>query len=465
MTSIRRRLLAILLGLFALAWSLLAIFTYRSARHEIEELFDAQLAQSARVLLTLTSHELEEHRTNRKPLVLGSVLPGDDPEHEYEEKLAYQLWQHKRMLLRSENAPETSLAPEDGYADRDIGGQAWRVFALRDVTRDVRIEVGERYDLRNELVLDTVGNVSWPLLLTLPLLTLLIWVGIGQGLRPLRLTAREIAQRTPRVLDPLSLVGVPGEVRPLVESLNGLLARLHEALEGEQRFTANASHELRTPLAGLKTQAQVALRATEDGERHQALLQIVRGVDRATHLIEQLLTLARLDPDSATARYESVALPAIAAEVLAELGPAALEKGVELGLAEGGRGQVLGDRHALAILLRNLVDNAIRYTPAPGQVEVVVREVDGEVRLRVVDSGPGLPAAERERVFERFYRVPGSSEPGCGLGLSIVQRIAVLHGARIALAPASASGGLCVEVVFPARQVDPVTARAVPNRW
>lgn len=453
MTSIRRRLLAILLGLFALAWSLLAIFSYRSARHEIEELFDAQLAQSARVLLTLTAHELEEHRTNRKAAALGSALPGDVPGHEYEEKLAYQLWRHNRMLLRSANAPDTSLAPGEGYSDRNINGDAWRVFALRDPDRDVRIEVGERYDLRNELILDTVGNVSWPLLLTLPLLALLIWAGVGQGLRPLRRTAREIAQRTPQLLDPLSLAGVPGEVQPLVESLNGLLARLHEALDSEQRFTANASHELRTPLAGLKTQAQVALDAADDAERRQALLQIVRGVDRATHLVEQLLTLARLDPDSATARHEIVPVPAIAAEVLAELGPVALEKGVELGLSEDSSGQVLGDRHALAILLRNLVDNAIRYTPARGQVEVGVRVVDREVRLRVVDSGPGLPPAERERVFERFYRVPGSVQPGCGLGLSIVQRIAVLHGARITLSPATASGGLCVEVVFPARQV------------
>lgn len=449
MISLRRRLLLILLVLFVAAWVVLAAFSYRNARHEIEELFDAELAQSARVLLALTQHELDEPGEMDAGTEFGAIPADSVIGHRYEKKIAFQVWLGERLLLRSPSAPDTPLAQGLGFSDRTIGDNPWRVFALRGDRAEIRVEVGERDDVRNELVRDIVRDLLWPFLLTLPVLALLIWTGVGRGLAPLKRTAAEIGRRSPHQLDPLPLGGAPAELRPVVDSLNKLLARLDDALESERRFTANASHELRTPLAGLKAQAQLAARTTSGVERKQALAQLVRGVDRATRLVEQMLTLARLDPGEAATRYELVELAPLLGEVLAEYGASALDKRIELGLAEGAEGAVLADRAALEVMLRNLIDNAIRYTPGPGHVEVGAHRRGPEVVLWVADSGPGIPAAERARVFDRFYRVPGSDAAGCGLGLSIVRRIALLHGAEIEFGETSAAGGLRVQVHFP----------------
>ncbi|MHB1142977.1 MAG: ATP-binding protein [Sulfuricaulis sp.] len=447
MISLRRRLLLILLWSFAAAWLLLAAMSYFSAHHEIEELFDAQLAQSARVLLGLTLHELEEEN---EPDIAGIDIVGVPWGHKYEEKIAFQIWSGEKLLLRSPNAPVTPMTSASGYRDELIEAKSWRVFLLADPAHSVRIAVGESYEVRDELIFDILLNTLLPILLILPLLALIIWTGVGRGLGPLKKVAGEIAQRSPSQLQPLSVRDTPEEIRPLADSLNRLLGRLDEALESERRFTANAAHELRTPLAGLKTQAQVALRATSEPQRIQMLNKILEGVDRATHLVGQMLTLARLDPDAAAVQYGPVDLVQTTVAVVAERAPAALEKNIEIELTEDSRGTVNGDAAALAILIRNLADNAIRYTPSGGRVEVsVATRVEG-VTLTVTDNGPGIPELERARVFERFYRAPGSGGQGCGLGLSIAQRIAELHGASIELAAPVTGSGLRVTVRFPA---------------
>ncbi|MEW6330371.1 MAG: ATP-binding protein [Pseudomonadota bacterium] len=447
MISLRRRLLLILLWSFAAAWLLLATMSYFNARHEIEELFDAQLAQSARVLLGLTLHEIEEEN---EPDIANIDIVGVPWGHKYEEKIAFQIWSGDKLLLRSPNAPAVPMASAAGYRDESIEGKPWRVFLLHDQSHGVRIAVGEGYEIRDELIFDILFNTLLPILLILPLLAVIIWTGVGRGLGPLKKVAAEIAQRSPSQLEPLTVRDTPEEIRPLAQSLNRLLERLDEALESERRFTANAAHELRTPLAGLKTQAQVALRATDEPQRMQMLAKIVDGVDRATHLVGQLLTLARLDPDAAAAQYGPVDLARTAVAVVGERAPAALEKNIGIELAEDSRGTVSGDAAALAILISNLVDNAIRYTPSGGSVEVAVTGGEDGVTLTVTDSGPGIPELERARVFERFYRAPGSGSQGCGLGLSIVQRIAELHGASIELAAPATGSGLQVKVRFPA---------------
>lgn len=447
MISLRRRLLLILLWSFAAAWLLLAAMSYFSARHEIEELFDAQLAQSARVLLGLTLHEIEEEN---EPDLSKVDIAGTPPGHDYEEKIAFQVWNNEKLLLRSPNAPATPMAAAAGYRDELIEGKPWRVFLLIDPAHSARIAVGESYEIRDELIFDILFNTLLPILLTLPLLALIIWTGVGRGLGPLKKVAGEIAQRSPSQLQPLAVRDTPEEIRPLADSLNRLLGRLDEALESERRFTANAAHELRTPLAGLKTQAQVALRATSEPQRVQMLNKILEGVDRATHLVGQMLTLARLDPDAAAAHYEPVDLVRTAVAVVAERAPSALEKNIEIELTEDSRGAVNGDAAALAILIRNLVDNAIRYTPPGGRVEISIATREDGIMLTVTDNGPGIPELERARVFERFYRAPGSGGQGCGLGLSIAQRIAELHGASIELAAPATGSGLRVTVRFPA---------------
>lgn len=447
MTSIRRRLLLILLGTFAAGWLVLAVLSYFSARQEIEELFDAELAQSARVLLGLTLHEIEEEagKDQQLPVVIDPTLTG----HAYEGKIAFQIWMGSTLLLRSPNAPrDEALSLSAGYSDRIIGATAWRVFSLIDAGRSIKIDVGEHYAVRDALIFGILRDLSWPLLLTLPFLVFAIGAGIRRALAPLAATAGEIARRSPQQLNPLNARESPAEVQPLVEALNGLLGRLQTALEGERRFTANAAHELRTPLAGLKAQAQVALRADDDSQRRQALTQIVHGVDRATHLVGQLLMLARLDPDSASARYEVVALAPIAREVVAELAPTAVAKGIDIGIDDNTDASVLADRTALIVLLRNLVDNAIRYTGDGGKIQLRIETGDGRVALCVRDTGPGIPAEQRPLVLERFYRMHNADRIGCGLGLSIVKRIAELHGARLELSDAVPPPGLEVRVTF-----------------
>jgi two-component system sensor histidine kinase QseC len=445
MISLRRRLLGRLLTLFLLAWALLAALTYFSARQQVEELFDAQLAQSARVLLSLTHHELREvEREDALPGVIGSGA------HPYEEKIAFQVWRGETLLLRSSNAPTQPMSTNDEFGAEQIAGHVWRTFTLVDDTLGVRISVGERDDVRGELIFEFLATTLLPVLLTLPLLAALIWSGVSRGLAPLNRVGAEIARRTPQQLDPLATGPVPLEVRPLVEALNRLLARLEDALTSERRFTANAAHELRTPLAALKAQAQVAQRAASDAERRHALEQIVRGTDRASRLIEQMLTLARLDPESVPVQYRPVDLAALAVEVVGELAPQALARRIDLALAEAPRAMVTGDAALLAVMLRNLTDNAIRYTPEAGHVEVALHPFAQAVELTVTDSGPGIPAAERERIFERFYRLADVGRAtGSGLGLSIARRIADLHGGSIALEDAPGRG-LRVRVRLPA---------------
>jgi two-component system sensor histidine kinase QseC len=444
--SLRTRLLIGLVSAIGLIWIVTALLSYRDANHEIDELFDAQLAQSAKVLLAQASHELQE-----------GGLPGKEIEterggggHKYEQKIAFQIWDRNgELLLRSAAAPTMPLSQRDsGFDDTVVDGRQWRVFTHWDAEREFRISVAERHDVRHELAGHIAFRLLYPLVIALPLLAVLIWFGIGAGLRPLRRITREVARRAPGNLDRLETGGVPQEIRPLADSLNSLLGRVEGALENERRFTADAAHELRTPLAALRTQAQVALRAGEDGVRRHALESVIQGVDRATHLVEQLLTLARLDPRSAAARHEPVDLAAVAETVLAALGPSAVDKAIDLSLETPGPVPVSGDETMLGVLLRNLVDNAIRYTPRDGSVRVSVAVTAGRAELTVTDTGPGIAAEERERVMERFYRALGTGESGSGLGLSIVKRIAELHGAEVFLESPEEGKGLRIRVAF-----------------
>jgi signal transduction histidine kinase len=321
---------------------------------------------------------------------------------------------------------------------------------------DVHHEIDEMFEVehvqapendheRHELVQRIAKRLLLPALFGLPLLAAWIWLATHRALAPLRSLAGEIAAREPERLSPLVPATAPVEVRPLLDALNALFGRVGQALEAERRFTADAAHELRTPLAALAAQAQVAERARDDAERQHAIAQLVVGSRRAARLVEQLLTLARLDPE-AEAPAARVDLQRLAEEVCAAHGSLAIEKGIALSLDARPAG-VSGNADTLGVLLRNLVDNALRYTPAGGRVQVEVR--GGErPELAVVDSGPGIPAEARQRVFARFHRLAGQDSEGSGLGLSIVARIAERHGASVRLEDA-AGGGLRAVVGFP----------------
>ncbi|MGB7552236.1 MAG: ATP-binding protein, partial [Chromatiaceae bacterium] len=269
-------------------------------------------------------------------------------------------------------------------------------------------------------------------LLGLPLLAAWIWFATRRALAPIDAIADQVRRREPQHLGPLTPPSAPTEIRPLLGALNGLLARVDQALESERRFTADAAHELRTPLAALGVQASVAARARDTAERDHALAQIAAGTKRASHLVEQLLTLARLDPNLGITK-SLVRLDELAAEVCADQAGAALAKGIQLELDAGADARVMANADLLRILLRNLVDNALRYSPVGGQVLIALGTVAGKVRLTVSDNGPGIPDAQRARALERFHRLVGQETEGSGLGLSIVARIAEQHGAGLTL--------------------------------
>ena len=441
MNSLRLRLMLLLSVGLGIAWLVAAWFTHLGSREEIDRLFDAQLAQSAQVLLGTTRHEIHERFEHGEEDIAVT--------HEYEQKLAFQIWDETDLLVRSTSAPITALGSnKEGYSESLINGQPWRVLTRWDMRHEFMIQVAEPLSGREALARHITLKMLMPTFIALPVLALLIWFGVGAGLKPLQQLKREVKQRTANRLEPVAMAGVPEEVVPLVKALNDLFARLQHTFEGERRFTADAAHELRTPLAALKIQAQVALRSTDEAERHSALENVLRGVDRATRLVEQLLTLARVDPETAVAGYQQVDLHGLAATVMADVEPLAHAKHIEMLLEEGPACRVLGDEVQLGLLLRNLLDNAIRYTPNAGRVSVAVRETDGVI-LEVRDTGPGIPALEREQVQQRFYRIAGSGEEGSGLGLSIVQRIAELHGAKLEFHDNTVENGLLVKVIWP----------------
>jgi two-component system sensor histidine kinase QseC len=436
--SLKQRLLALALSTVVVVWLSATAFTYFDAREEFGEILDAHLTQSAALLATQASHELNEVETEQTPLL-----------HKYSLRVAFQVWEGGRLLrLHSANAPGLPLSDlEQGFSDKVIDGHRWRVFSTWDDSGKNLIQVAELTRDREELSRDVAGNLLKPLWFSLPILALMLWLAVTRSLRPLDRLAGEVAQREPNNLASLDAGTAPREVLPLIERLNRLFVRIDESLQKERRFTADAAHELRTPVAGIKAQAQVARAASSDSERTHALDNAILGCDRAAHLIDQLLTLARIDTlDDETA--EPCRLRAISVEVIASIVPSALNRDVRLELMDGEEMSVRGNPVLLRILLRNLIDNAVRHTPPGTSVHIDITNKQGQICLSVSDNGPGIPASELDRLGERFYRPLGTSASGSGLGLSIVKRIAEIHAASLQLASPENGNGLTATIIF-----------------
>jgi len=443
--SLQARLLALVLGLVTAVWLGAALMTWRDARHELDELLDGHLTQAAALLVVQQTGELEEEEHVDAPSL-----------HKYAPRVAFQVFHEGRLVLHSAQAGVTPMAGiGSGFATvRLEDGMEWRVFAARGAQRDVQIYVGEQTASRRAILRAVLRSVLWPLLIALPLLALAGWWAVRHGLRPLHQLSQALARRRPDALEPVALVDLPAEMEPLVRALNDLLERISHMLDAERRFTADAAHELRTPIAAIRAQAQVALGAGEDaaGRRH-ALQATLAGCDRAAHLVEQLLTLARLEAAPAQPAL-ALDLSELARRVLAELAPTALARRQQLALEVAGPCRVAGQELLLAVLLRNLVDNALRYSPDGATVRVSVSTQGGQAVLVVEDSGPGLAPADLQRLGERFYRPPGQTQSGSGLGWSIVRRIAQVSGARIELGRSPPLGGLAVTVRWPQAAAD-----------
>jgi two-component system sensor histidine kinase QseC len=437
--SLQLRLLMLLSVSLTLVWLAVAAWTWVDARHEVDELMDSHLAQAAAILVV-------------QPLDLDDAAVADAPAlHKYSARVAFQVFHEGTLVMRSANVGAEPLSDESrSFATVRQGGTSWRVFATRGADRDVQVYVGEQVDSRNDIVWAMLRGMLLPMALALPVLALLLWWAVHRALVPLRTLGYILGQRAPEALNQLLIPEVPTEMQPLVAELNGLLQRIERMVQQERRFTADAAHELRTPIAGIRAQAQVALGAGNNAEeRVHALHATLQGCDRATRLVEQLLTLARLE-NSPMEDLPKVDVAAVARTVSADLAPAALARQQVLELDAPTPCIIAADEALLGVLVRNLLDNALRYSPPGAQVQVSVNNQAGHVLLRVQDSGPGMPQEALQRLGERFYRVLGSGQTGSGLGWSIVKRLVEVFGANVQVQRSVRWGGLDVLVHLPA---------------
>lgn len=452
--SLRQLLLFTLLTTLLLVWGIAAYKGYREIRNEVGALFDAELAQSARALNSFVAHLL----------VSGSLYDLWDLEktekfestkvfnHRYEKKLAFQLiYKDQGLILRSESAPPLALSSStNGFSKTKINDHLWHVFSISQANDEYIIHVGQRDEIRQEMMDDISKHLIKPFLIGLPFLGLAIWFIVGRALKPVNQLAGQLAQREASYLEPLPTTKLPREIVPVVNELNTLFAQLEQAFEHERRFTADASHELRTPLAGLLTQAQVALRTNDETVRKQALRRIEQAVKRMTNMVQQLLTFSRIDSSSEYLTKEMTVLGREIVKVVAELEPEAHKKSIRMEFDEDNAVPIVGNNQLISILIRNLIDNAIKYTPINGTIRIALSGQDKYLELAVEDSGPGIAPEHYEASLKRFHRglETANAAQGSGLGFSMVQRIAAIHNAELSLSE-SQFGGLKVSVAFP----------------
>jgi two-component system sensor histidine kinase QseC len=441
--SLQGRLLALVLGMVVSVWLGTAAMTWFDVRHELDELLDSHLAQAAALLVVQQTHDVgeDEHEADTPTL------------HRYAPKVAFQVFHEGRLVMRSANASQAPMAPhgeasDAGFQTVQIAGETWRVFSTYGAEHDVQVFVGEHMASRSEILLAVLRSTLWPMAVSLPLLALAIWWAVSRGLLPMRKLASTLNERQPQSLEPVSVGEAPAEMAPMLDALNTLFTRIAELMASERRFTADAAHELRTPIAAIRTQAQVAMGETDDALRQHALQSTIAGCDRATRLVAQLLTLSRLE-SSVALDSSSVDLCAAVRSVVAELAPKAIAKQQTIEVDAPGVGIVHGDATLLSVLVRNLVDNAIRYSPVQSSVQVSLFDSNHLVTLTVRDNGPGMSDEAMARLGDRFFRVLGSEQEGSGLGWSIVRRIASVHQATVHTARTTSQGGMKVTVEFP----------------
>jgi two-component system OmpR family sensor kinase len=436
--SLRGRLLWYLLAAITIAAVAQASIAYRTALQDADQIFDyhmQQMALSLRSRVPMASTE--------EPANVDTPLTGNDD-------LVVQVWSPDGVqVFRSVSHARLPQRAVLGFSNVRANGTTYRIFSIQTNNQTVQVaqDLAVRKSMASNLALRTLG----PIAVMMPILMLVVWWVVSGSLEPVARVRKQLASRQADDLSSVSDAGLPDEVRPLVQELNLLFGRVRTAFATQQNFVADAAHELRTPLAALKLQVQSLERCDSrpDGAeaRKVAIARLSAGIERATRLVEQLLVLARQEANEAP--RQPLALAELAKRAVADLIGVAQAKQIDLGLQRADAGEVQGQPEALMILLRNLVDNAIKYTPGGGTVDVSVMAEQGALSVMVEDSGPGIPAEERERVFDRFYRVPGSDAAGSGLGLAIIKAIAERHGATLALGESARLKGLQVTVRFP----------------
>ena len=414
MASIRSKIVFTLVSALVVAGLVASWATYYSTRSEFSAIFDSQLKHTAMEIVESGAIDISR-----------ITLVGQSPQL----NLFVQIYDaHENRIYMSQHRTPLPVAEVVGFSDVKLeSGEEWRQYASTVGTRI--IQVAQPMDVRDKLAVSAAMRIVQPMLVLIPFLAIAIWFVIVQSLQPLNRTARAVSMRSPSSLEPIEIKNLPYELKSLVGAINNLLRRLSESLNAQQRFASDAAHELRTPLAAIKLQAQLLSRCKpEDKAKYAARLQ--QGVARATRLVEQLLTIARLDPENADKPMSEVDLAAVASSAVEELSQSARDKAITL-TARAEPLTMMGMPDAIHLMVVNLADNAIRYTPENGRIEIGVKQKGNDAVITVTDDGPGIAPEERERVFERFYRALGTKVSGTGLGLAIVSRIVAMHGGTI----------------------------------
>lgn len=425
LSSIRRRTLFVVMCLFTITSVLIMVIGLLFANHEVEELFDARLAQQARLLLTLSENleGLGSRVSDSTALLINNANTDLSVGHKYESKIFYQIWEGDTLKIASDGMRFSELTQEaSGYGRAVANDFTWRTFTLKQTDGDVRVIVAERSDVRGEISEQIVFQTLFPEMLAWPVLAILVWAAIGFGLKPLQQLASRIKKITPTKLTPIEMSYVPEELAPVKTALNGLLMEIDVLMAREKRWIADAAHELRTPLSILRVHAQNVASAENDLEREHSLNQLVVGVDRSTRIVSQLLALARLEHQKEVSK-ETVDVLSISRAMIAEILPLAWKKDIEISLDvnDALNWCCLVEASHVEILLQNLISNAIKFSPNGSTIQIYWKQNLGCIELTVVDSGKGVTQGDKQRLSERFFR-SGEAE-GAGLGLSIVKNI------------------------------------------
>jgi len=407
---------------------------YFQARGEANELFDYQMRQ---IVASLPRQ------------AFSPMIENGDSGPELDDQIMIQIWDNTGVVIyHSHGQANLPLQAELGFTNVRQSNGLWRVYSAQ--IGNTVVQIAQPQSARNQIAAQMAVKTVTPLLLLFPLLGILIWVAVGRGLAPIRRAAAEVQARDMHALSPIPDATLPREIRPLTQALNDLLARLGQSINAQRAFVADAAHELRTPLTALRLQVQLAERATDDGERQAAFGDLKQGLERATHLLQQLLTLARQEPGAFEQAHVEFDLRALLHSVIGNFALSAHERQIDLGISTEMPASVTGNADALRILFNNLIDNALRHSPPGSSIDVSLAADAGGATVTVEDGGPGIPEADLQRVFDRFYRAADSQTQshGSGLGLAIVKQIADAHHASVDLQ--NTGNGLRVSVHFAA---------------
>lgn len=437
MTSIRRKLLLTLIGALLAAGFAATAATFFSAQAEFNDFLDTHLKETAESLVDSAADSGDFSK------IRSLTVVGDAQSY----RIAIQVYDSKTNgLWRRDGAPLLPLPEAPGFGTAKVDGVSWRTYSVP--SGPLIITVAQDTSVRTQLAASSAFRILQPLCILLPFIAIAVWIVVGEGLAPLEKTARSVARRSPNSLSPISTKGLPSELAGLVNAINNLLEKLDQSLSAQARFASDAAHELRTPLTALKLQVQLAQRAKTPDAQQKCLARLNEGINRATRLVEQLLTMARLDPESTKKPASTIKIDELIASIAEDMRPIAEQKKISISV-ESSPASVDGLEDALRLLITNLTDNAVRYTPENGRIRLSCGSDGQKSHILVSDDGPGIPVEERARVFDRFYRALGTKTSGTGLGLAIVKRIVEMHNGEISIEDGLDGKGAAFRIVLP----------------